>query len=541
MLTSRNHKFAVSRKMFASFLLLLVTSAILSTIVPVVAQSTEISVINPETGDNNFVFYTNTTTVGTRFNATIWLDNVTNLFAYQVHLTVNDTLLNVTNAWFPTWNSSWVFNGKVAIQPDPVFYDFNLNGYMESVKIGASLLTGDPFNGSGLLAVIEFEIIYAPTTGSISCNLDIDNADTYLIPLVGTEIPTEKTGGYYEYFSAPMGTSVITISVLPDSVLLGENVNITGSIQPLKPNVTVTIEYKINATGQIWRNLTNVQTDNASQYSHIWTTNETGTFELKSLWTGDNETSGAESSIVLLEVKYASTLSISVFPANVTTYSNVTVSGNITPIRENVTVTVYYRNASDPWAILATVSTNSSSDYYYVWQTTEPGIFGLYANWTGDLVTEGASSEIKVVTVEDDNTPPEIHDVYQQPTEDNVYPDDEVEVYANVTDVSGVKQVILNYTTNNGTWFIKEMINLAGNLYNATIPPYPYCTNVTYVVIAEDNFNNTITTETMEYEYQYHVIPEFPSTTVLLTIALTTLAAAIIRKKKLQKTYNRTS
>ncbi|MCK4482252.1 hypothetical protein KAU55_03430 [Candidatus Bathyarchaeota archaeon] len=436
MLTSRNHKFAVSRKMFASFLLLLVTSAILSTIVAVMAQPTEISVINSETGDNNFVFYTNTTTVGTRFNGTVWLDNVTDLFAYQVHLTVNDTFLNITNAWLPTWNSSWVFDGITTMQVAPAFYDLDTDGVTEAVKIGDTILLGDRFNGSGLLAVIEFEMIYAPTTGSVSCNLDIDNADTYLLNYDLDEIPTAKTNGYYEYFYA-MGTSVITISV---------------------------------------------------------------------------------------------------FPANVTTYSNVTVSGNITPIRENVTVTVYYRNYSDPWAILATVSTNSSSGYYYVWQTTEPGIFGLYANWTGDLVTEGASSEIKVVTVEDDNTPPEIHDVYQQPTEDNVYPDDKVEVYANVTDdLSGVKQVILNYTTNNGTWFDQEMTNLSGNLYNATIPPYPYCTTVTYVVIAEDNFNNTITTEELEYDTQYHVIPEFPSTTVLLTIVLTTLAAVIIRKKRLSK------
>ena len=442
MLTSRNHKFAVSRKMFASFLLLLVTSAILSTIVAVMAQPTEISVINSETGDNNFVFYTNTTTVGTRFNATIWLDdiNVTDpgLFAYQVYLTVNDTFLNITNAWLPTWNSSWVFDGITTMQVAPAFYDLDTDGVTEAVKIGDTILLGDRFNGSGLLAVIEFEMIYAPTTGSVSCNLDIDNADTYLLDDFLTEIsPITKTSGYYEYFSAPMGTSVITISV---------------------------------------------------------------------------------------------------FPANVTTYSNVTVSGNITPIRANVTVTIHYRNASYPWTILATVSTNSSSDYYYVWQTTEPGIFELYANWTGDLVTEGASSEIKVVTVEDDNTPPEIHDVYQQPTEDNVYPDDKVEVYANVTDdLSGVKQVILNYTTNNGTWFDQEMTNLSGNLYNATIPPYPYCTTVTYVVIAEDNFNNTITTEELEYDTQYHVIPEFPSTTVLLTIVLTTLAAAIIRKKRLSK------
>jgi len=130
--------------------------------------------------------------------------------------------------------------------------------------------------------------------------------------------------------------------------------------------------------------------------------------------------------------------------------------------------------------------------------------------------------------VAEDLTPPVIENVFQQPAEDNVYPDDEVEVYAHVTDyLSGVKNVVLNYTTNNGTRFSLEMTNLEGNVWNATIPAFPYGTNVTYSILAEDNVGNTITTEEMGYAYQYHVIPEFPSLIFVVMLMIATLLAVI--------------
>mgnify|MGYP000353682235 CR=1 FL=1 len=67
------------------------------------AESMEIKVLNPETGDNNFVFYTNTTVVGTRFNATVWVYDTANLFAHQVYLSVDDTLsVSYTHLTLPT-------------------------------------------------------------------------------------------------------------------------------------------------------------------------------------------------------------------------------------------------------------------------------------------------------------------------------------------------------------------------------------------------------------------------------------------------------
>jgi PKD repeat protein len=163
----------------------------------------EMVVLNPNTGDTNFVFNTSTTSVGTRFNATVWIYNVTDMFGYQTLLSVNDTLLNITNAWLPTWDTNWVFYGQSSVQPIPAFRDNNGNGVFEAVLVGASLLIGTPFNGTGLLSIIEFEIIFEPTSGSVSCNLDIDNIDSYALDFDLTPISLIKTGGYYEFIFVP--------------------------------------------------------------------------------------------------------------------------------------------------------------------------------------------------------------------------------------------------------------------------------------------------------------------------------------------------
>jgi len=145
----------------------------------------------------------------------------------------------------------------------------------------------------------------------------------------------------------------------------------------------------------------------------------------------------------------------------------------------------------------------------------------------------GASSTV-YFTVDTDY--PNIVDVSQSPTEDNVIPTDEVEVNATVTDqTSGVKQVILNYTNGNGTWTNVGMTNIAGNIWNGNVPPFPESTNVTYVITAEDNANNTITTEEVYgYEYKYQVVPEFQPW-MILTFVMTITAIIMLMKKQFKK------
>jgi streptogramin lyase len=153
----------------------------------------------------------------------------------------------------------------------------------------------------------------------------------------------------------------------------------------------------------------------------------------------------------------------------------------------------------------------------------------VYANDTvGNM---GASTTVHFTL---DITPPNVMTVSQNPPEDNVLPTDEVEVNATVTDAtSGVKQVILNYTNGEGTWITVIMTNLEENIWNAAIPSFPDSTNVTYVVTAEDNANNKITTEEVfGYEYKYSVIPEFPSLIILpLSMMISFIAIILYRKK----------
>jgi hypothetical protein len=138
-----------------------------------------------------------------------------------------------------------------------------------------------------------------------------------------------------------------------------------------------------------------------------------------------------------------------------------------------------------------------------------------------------------------DTIAPEMTSIAQIPLFDNVLPTDEVRVNATITDSSGVRQVTLNYTwTNNaGTWNqTVTMTNVEGNVWNATILAFPYDTNVTYSIVAEDNAGNTVTSEELGYECQYQVIPEFSSFPVLMLFMIATVLALIVCQRKHRQT-----
>jgi len=141
-------------------------------------------------------------------------------------------------------------------------------------------------------------------------------------------------------------------------------------------------------------------------------------------------------------------------------------------------------------------------------------------------------NEIVTIYYELDTAPPDISNIMQTPSQNSVFPEDEVKVNATVTDdLSGVKLVILNYTNNNGTWNPIEMTNIEGNIWNATIPAFPYNTNVTYTITAKDNFNNIATIQETGQIYWYIVVPEFSPTTILLILMAAALLISIARKK----------
>jgi hypothetical protein len=256
----------------------------------------EISVVNLLTENNEFTFYANTTSVGSRFNATVWAYNVANLYAYQVHLVYNSTLLRVARAWLPTQDQQWVFYGKASLGLSPTFG-------MDYILIGDSVMEANQaFGGTGILGIIEFEIIYPSTTEGAKCDLDINNSDTVFLDPNAHEIASTRMNGRYDYVGTESGkiVSTISITISPSSIHLGETITVSGVIVPPRASVNVTIYANGTQIGT-------VQTGFDGRYNYTWMPADVGNYEIKVGWFGDETTDPAESQLELLTVETSTT------------------------------------------------------------------------------------------------------------------------------------------------------------------------------------------------------------------------------------------
>ncbi|RLC76780.1 MAG: hypothetical protein DRI61_12670, partial [Chloroflexi bacterium] len=155
-----------------------------------------------------------------KFNLTINVNNVTDLYAWQIMLVFNTTVLNVTNAWLP-WSSDYVFYGKMSVRPGPV-----INNTVGYVLCGDSLMgEQETFNGSGMLCKIEFQ---PKTLGTSSLNflrpLEGEGSKTFLLDSNLNFISLEAADGEVDVSinrppNQPIGVSQFrsdSVTVIPE-------------------------------------------------------------------------------------------------------------------------------------------------------------------------------------------------------------------------------------------------------------------------------------------------------------------------------------
>jgi hypothetical protein len=152
-------------------------------------------------------FDTTNATVGTRFNVTIWIENVTEpgLDGWQVELHYDDSIINVTQdengirAWPSMYrgankfNTSYAFYNFTAVMStilEPT-YD-HIDPHDGSVLLAdATIGTEDYFIGDkGLIGIIEFQLTATPKNST----LDITNAYTWIKPNPMNDIATFEDG-----------------------------------------------------------------------------------------------------------------------------------------------------------------------------------------------------------------------------------------------------------------------------------------------------------------------------------------------------------
>ncbi len=193
-------KRSIAKTVFLTFTLM--TMIMVAFVPPIKGQIAEIRVVNPLTGESNFLFHTNTTSKNDHFNVTLRVYDVNNLDSFQVFLTYNYTLLEPTeNVWIPTNDPEYVFVGRSSFPVWSFFYNHSYWGW--SVGVGDAIISGTSFNGSGLLAIIEFRAIYEPIEGeTVSANFGYHDETGLYDPIV-SEISSIKTPGHYQYSWAP--------------------------------------------------------------------------------------------------------------------------------------------------------------------------------------------------------------------------------------------------------------------------------------------------------------------------------------------------
>jgi len=340
------------------------------------------------------------------FAINITVQDVEDLCTWQIVLYYNSTILSPPEAFIPPEN---IFKGKEPLPVGPYIEADSKGTYY--ILFGATLSGETPgVTGSGVLCQINFT---GQATGTSWLNLGITAQHvtpsgnvvdfyTYLLNYNLDEIPISIVDGKVTVtgIENPREPSTITINVNPPTVTIGSNVTITGTINPTRAGVNVTIYCKpvVGALGT----LATVQTNESSSYEYNWTTDEGGEYELHAYWPGDADYNEATCDFATVTVeKWPSTISLNVYPPNVPVGSSVIINGTITtekPTLHYENVTIYYKREGGNSTTLATVAPEDGV-YTYTWEANEGGSYRLWASWLGDKYSDDSDSSVRTVKV----------------------------------------------------------------------------------------------------------------------------------------------
>jgi len=419
------------------------------------------------------------------------------------------------------------------------------------------------------IAAATATFVRAATPFTVSFDFDTGTPSLSM----GQSIPFNQTSGEVTaYFSSPSGPAAFSIQ--SDSTTFYKLSQFSGKYlydnSPLRDTLEIKLSHYLNsitfsfATIE-YRGSSGDEPSNITLTAYVDSTATTpiGSAKARGTWPSGGDThpqgtlnfnSGSQQfSLVKIELPYQGPRSaVDFLVDNIT----VTTTGPIVDSTPSVTTTSLSGTLGNQgwYTSDVTISLSATDDmsgvnkteysfdnatwtvYTAPFAVTTEGTTAVYYRSTDNAGNMEASNAVYFNV---DTTPSNITDVSQIPA-DNMQPEDTVKINVTVTDaVSGVEWVALNYTNGNGTWITRNMTNLEGNVWNATIQSFPYGTNVTYVIIPEDNAGNTITTEQIYgYKYEYQVVPEFPTASILSLVMLMVTLAIFIANRKLTKHSN---
>jgi len=334
----------------------------------------------------------------------------TNYGNYSVTLIVTDnsTLTDSTTQTIPVAKKT----STLSIYPTPPKVEIGKS----TIINGTLLIEGQPPNSAQ-----KIEINYTmqgQANWNILANVTTNNSGAYqynwntktttiglywLIAFWSGNASTNSTYSPKIMVNVTKKSSMLTITATPTTVVVGENITITGKLAPTRQGENITITYGLFFNvSMTWHLLTTVQTNTNGNYFYNWTTTILGSFYvLKASWPGDDLTYGSQNTIGYINInRIPSNITINVDKETVIVGSNITISGNLTPTRSNATIIIQVRKVNGTGFWNVTAQTSANGNYVYVWNTSDTGTFNITASWRGDDITMPAESKQLTVNAE---------------------------------------------------------------------------------------------------------------------------------------------
>ena len=190
-----------------------------------------------------------------------------------------------------------------------------------SCSVSPSLLTiGGSVTVSGAIsptvAGVTVTLTYTKPDGStfthsVTTSPSGTYSDTYTPDKIGTYSVQASWAGNNDYkgatsdkvsFTVTKKPSSISISLSSNNIIVGEKVDISGSISPPISGASITISYR--SIGGSWSSIATVSTDSSGRYFYSWTnTPPPGNYEVMASWPGNEEYDGASATAPLTVIK----------------------------------------------------------------------------------------------------------------------------------------------------------------------------------------------------------------------------------------------
>ena len=172
------------------------------------------------------------------------------------------------------------------------------------------------FTGSGLTSGGSvYACISTDNDGSVLC-LPTTNADSFGNVAGSMQIGNNVPAGPQKFLIKDIATgrfsnqvqltilgtpTIITLSLAPNSIGLGSSLVLSGSITPNPGSVQVAVSTSRDS-GSTWTTLMLIMTNSSGTYSTSWIPPYSGSYLLKSSWSGDSQYAGSTSSAASLTV-----------------------------------------------------------------------------------------------------------------------------------------------------------------------------------------------------------------------------------------------